>query len=61
VSNPRVEVSAVCEVHGGSGRLVLRRGGERVVLDGRGDQCCSFTLGCAAVTLVFDVIGEWLG
>lgn len=58
----RVEIEAVCEVHGdGSGRLVVRREGGRLVLDGRADHCCLFSLDPAAVTLLFDVLGEWLG
>jgi hypothetical protein len=40
VNGPEVEIEAVCEVHhGGSGRLVIRREGDRVVLDGRADEC----------------------
>jgi hypothetical protein len=61
VSEPQVEVPATCEIHHGSGCLVLRREGDRVVLDGRADHCCLFRLENAAVTLVFDVLGEWLG
>jgi hypothetical protein len=34
-----VEIEAVCEVHQGSGHLVLRREGDRIVLDGRADEC----------------------
>jgi hypothetical protein len=55
-----VEIPAVCEIHGGSGRLVLRREGERVMLDGRNDHCCLFTLERSAVVALFDVFGEWL-
>ena len=61
MSDPRVEIEAVCEVHGGSGRLVVRREGDRVVLDGHADHCCVFSLPDPAVTLLFDVLGEWLG
>jgi hypothetical protein len=61
VSDPRVEIEAVCEVHQGSGRLVVRREGERIVLDARADHCCVITLQGSAVTLLFDVLGEWLG
>jgi hypothetical protein len=46
-----VEIEAVCEVHQGSGRLVVRREGERIVL----------VLDSAAVTLLFDMLGQWLG
>jgi hypothetical protein len=31
------------------------------VLDGQADDCCLITLESAAVTLLFDVLGEWLG
>jgi hypothetical protein len=48
-------------VHPGSGRLVIRRQGDRIVLDGRADHCCVITLGDPAATLLFDVLGEWLG
>ncbi|MGH3898977.1 MAG: hypothetical protein ACRDTA_12160 [Pseudonocardiaceae bacterium] len=61
MGDPRVEIEAVCEVHGGSGRLVIRREGDRVVLDGHADECCVFSLPGPAVTLLFDVLGEWLG
>ncbi|HKR51079.1 MAG TPA: hypothetical protein VJT72_16125 [Pseudonocardiaceae bacterium] len=61
MSDPRVEIEAVCEVHGGSGRLVVRREGDRVVLDGRADECCVISLPEPAVTVLFDVLGEWLG
>ena len=61
VSDPQVEIEAVCEVNQGSGRLVLRREGDRIVLDARTDHCCVITLQNAAVTLLFDVLGEWLG
>jgi hypothetical protein len=61
VSDPRVEIEATCEVHQGSGRLVIRRDGDRIVLDARADHCCVITLEDGAVTLLFDVLGEWLG
>ena len=61
MSDPRVEIEAVCEVHQGSGRLVVRREGERIVLDARADHCCVLVLESAAVTLLFDAFGEWLG
>jgi hypothetical protein len=56
-----VEIDAVCEVHQDSGRLVVRREGERIVLDARADHCCVITLEGSAVTLLFDVLGQWLG
>jgi hypothetical protein len=31
------------------------------VVDGRADECCAITLEAGAVTLLFDVLGEWLG
>jgi hypothetical protein len=61
VGDPWVEIEAVCEVHGGSGRLVIRRDGDRIVLDAHADECCVITVQGAAVTLLFDVLGEWLG
>lgn len=36
-------------------------GSERIVLDARADQCCVLVLDNAAMTLLFDVFGEWLG
>ncbi|MGH3764904.1 MAG: hypothetical protein ACRDTX_07115 [Pseudonocardiaceae bacterium] len=36
-------------------------GGERIVLDGRADHCCAITVEGTAVTLLFDVLAEWLG
>jgi hypothetical protein len=57
----QVEIPAVCEVHDGSGRLVVRREGDRIVLDGHADHCCVITLENPAVTLLFDVLGKWLG
>lgn len=61
VSDPEVGIEAVCEVHQGSGRLVMRREGDRIVLDARADHCCVIALQNADVTLLFDVLGEWLG
>jgi hypothetical protein len=62
VSVPRVEIEAVCEIHHqGSGRLVIRREGDRIVLDGRADHCCVLTLENTPVTRLFDALGEWLG
>lgn len=61
MSDPRIEIPAECEVHQGSGHLVIRREGDRIVLDGRTDHCCVITLGNPAVTLLFDVLGELLG
>ena len=61
MSDPHIEIEAVCEVHhDGSGRLVIRREGDRIVLDGRADHCCVITLESAAVIRVFDVLGKWL-
>ncbi|MGH3708963.1 MAG: hypothetical protein ACRDRQ_12900 [Pseudonocardiaceae bacterium] len=48
-------------MHGGSGRLVIRRDGDRIVLDGRADDCCVITVKSTAATLLFDVLREWLG
>jgi hypothetical protein len=61
VSDPQVEIEAVCEVHRGSGRLVLRREGDRIMLDGHVDECCVIALEDAAATWLFNVLGEWLG
>jgi hypothetical protein len=61
VSDSPVEIPATCDIHRGSGRLVIRGEGGRLVLDGRADHCCVFSLDPAAVTLLFDVLGEWLG
>ena len=44
MADSRVEIKAVCEVHGGSGRLVIRRDGDRIVLDARADHCCVLSL-----------------
>jgi hypothetical protein len=61
VSEPRVEIPATCEVHGGSGHLVIRREGDRIVLDGRANHCCVLTLEGLPVTRLFDALGLWLG
>lgn len=61
VSDPQFEIEAVCEMHRGSGRLVVRREGDRIVLDARADHCCVISMEDAAVTRLFDVLGEWLG
>ena len=60
VSDPHIEIAAVCEVHDGSGRLVIKRESDRIMLYGRADHCCVITLESAAVIRVFDVLGEWL-
>lgn len=60
VSDPRVEIDAVCEVHQSSGRLVIRREGQRIVLDARADHCCVITLENPAAIRLFDALGEWL-
>jgi hypothetical protein len=61
VSESRVEIPAVCEIHRGSGHVVVRREGDRVVLDAHADQCCVLILPGAAVNRLFDALGEWLG
>ena len=61
VTDRQVDIEAVCEVHQGSGRLLVRGEGERIVLDAHADQCCVIALDDAAVTRAFDVLGEWLG
>lgn len=59
MSGPRVEIPAACEIHGGgSGRLVVRREGERLVLDGRADRCCVLTLERAAAAVLADAVVE---
>jgi hypothetical protein len=40
VGKPSSEIEATCGVHGGSGRLLVRCEDDRVVLDGRADDCC---------------------
>ncbi|MGH3845663.1 MAG: hypothetical protein ACRDS0_30180 [Pseudonocardiaceae bacterium] len=60
MSDPRIEIPATCEMHRSSGCLVIRREGDRIVLDGRADECCVITLEPAAVTQFFDVLGEGL-
>lgn len=61
MNDPQIEIEAVCEIHRGSGRLVVRREGDRIVLDARADQCCVISIEDAAVTRLLDVLGEWLG
>ncbi len=61
MSDPQVEIEAVCEVHHGSGRLVIRRESGRIVLDGHADDCCVISLDDPAATLLFDVLGELVG
>ncbi len=61
VSGPRVEIEAGCQVHHGPGRVVVRHESEQIVLDAHADHCCVLTLEGPAVTLLFDVLGEWLG
>ena len=58
---PRVEIEAVCQVHHGSGRLVVRREGKRIVLDAHADHCRVLVLDSAAVTLLLDMLGQRLG
>jgi hypothetical protein len=60
VSEPQVDIPAACEIHGGSGHLLIRREGNQILLDGRADQCYVFSLPDASVTLLFDVLGELL-
>jgi hypothetical protein len=59
--DPRIEIPAVCEVHGVPRDLVIRYEGDRLVLGTRAGQCCVITLEGPAVTLLFDVLGEVLG
>ncbi len=61
VSDPQIEIEAVCEIHQGSGRLVIRREDDQIVLDARADHCCVLALENPAVTRLFDALGEWLG
>lgn len=61
VSDPHIEIEATCEMHHSSGHLVMRRENDRIVLDGRAEGCCVIALEGAAVILLFDVLGEWLG
>jgi hypothetical protein len=60
-TDPQVEIEATCEMHDGSGRLVIRREGEWIVLDARADHWCVITLENPAGTRLFDALGEWLG
>jgi hypothetical protein len=61
MSQCRVEIESVCELHFCSGRPVVRRKGEHLVRNGHADECCVTELKDAAVTPLFDVVGEWLG
>lgn len=61
MNQSRVEIPAVCQIHGGPRRVVVLREGEQVVLDGHADQCCVLTLPGPAVIRLFDALGEWLG
>lgn len=61
VSKPRVEISALCEVHGVSGLLTTQREGGRIMLAARADRCCAITLPGGPVIWLLDVLGEWLG
>ena len=61
MTDSRLEIEAVCEVHQGLRRLVVRRKGERIVLDAHTDNCCMIVLDSAAVTMLCDVLGQWLG
>lgn len=56
--HPQVEIEATCEMHHGSGRLVIRRERERIVPDAYADHCCVITLENPAVTRLFDAIGD---
>lgn len=61
VTDPRVEIPAACQVHQGSGRLMVSRQEQGIVLDAHADGCCVLALDHSAVTLLADVLGEWLG
>lgn len=58
---PEVELTVACEVHYGTGRLVVRREPGRIVLDADGGRCCVLAIGDAAAVALFEVLGEWLG
>ncbi|MGH3695678.1 MAG: hypothetical protein ACRDRX_17095 [Pseudonocardiaceae bacterium] len=60
MSDPQVDIEAVCELHQGSSRLLMRREGDRIVLRGHADGCCVISLGDPAAALLF-VLGELLG
>ena len=60
MSQRRVEIESVCELHFGSGPPVVRREGEHLVRNGHADKCCVTALKDAAVTPLFDVVGKWL-
>lgn len=61
MSQFQVEIQAVCELHFGSGRPVVRREGEHTVRNAYADKCCITTLKNAAVSPLFDLVGERLG
>lgn len=61
MSDPQVEIEAVCEAHQSSSRLVIRRESTRIVLDGHDDDCCLIPLGDPAAALLFDLLGELVG
>jgi hypothetical protein len=61
VSDSQVEIEAICELHQGSGHLVLRWEDDRIMLDGHADRCCVIILRDPAAILLVDVLGEWLG
>jgi len=56
-----VEIEAVCELHLGPGHPVVRHEGEHLVRNAHADKCCVTELQDAAVTALFDLVGEWLG
>ena len=61
MSEPEVEIEAVSLTHPGSDQLLMRREEGRIVLDGHADHCCVIAVRDPAATLLFDVLGEWLG
>lgn len=58
MSDPQAEIEAICDVHQGSGHLVVRREGDRIVLDGHTHDCCLISLGDPTAAMLFDVLGE---
>jgi hypothetical protein len=60
VSDPRVKIPAVCQVHQGSGHLMVSRQEQCIVLDAHADGCCVLALDHSAAILLADVLGEWL-
>ncbi len=60
MTHPRVEITAVCEVHQNARHLVVRREGDRLVLDANADECCVIAPDDAAAALLIDVLGECL-